>query len=253
MVAIGIILAPLVLCVNNAQSPSTGPALRATGPVPRTEVKRAASAITVDGKLDEAAWEAAVRLEFVFPWEKQTGAKETTVARLLWDDRALYVAYECEDADIIAHHLNHDDPTYEDDCVEIFINPDPTQSFYFGLEMNARGVLYDYFYPYPKPLIRRFDLAGAQVAAYARGTINQPGDRDRGWSLEVAIPWANFSDLAKTLPPPPGTVWKVNLNRWDNTTSGRRLSQWSDSGLDIPNPHLPERFGEIVFVESRRK
>jgi hypothetical protein len=34
----------------------------------------------------------------------------------------------------------HDDPTYQDDAVEIFINPDPKQEvLYYGFEMNARA------------------------------------------------------------------------------------------------------------------
>ncbi len=68
--------------------------------VPRYEVKRAQGRITVDGKLDEAAWNNAQVIEFVFPWDAQTGAKQKTKARLLWDDKNLYVGYEAEDIDI---------------------------------------------------------------------------------------------------------------------------------------------------------
>src|SRR5688500_18256946 len=107
-------------------------------PVPRYQVARARTPVTIDGKLDDAAWKGAAAVRFLFPWDKQTGAKQATTARLLWDERHLYLAYDCEDADVVAHHLRRDDPTYEDDAVEIFINPDPGQRFYYGLEMNAR-------------------------------------------------------------------------------------------------------------------
>jgi hypothetical protein len=225
------------------------PAARATGPIPRVEVKRTTGPITIDGKPDEAAWTKATPLPFVFPWAEQGGAKQATTARLVWDDRALYVAYDCDDADVVAHHGRQDDPTYEDDAVEIFINPDPRQSFYVGLEMNARATMYDYFFAFPRALIKRWDLTGAQLATSVRGTLNQTGDKDKGWSLEVAIPWSNLGDLTKSTPPAPGTVWTANLNRWDGTAPKRRLSQWSDSGLPTPNPHKPERFGELVFAE----
>lgn len=221
----------------------------AGGPVPRVEVKRARSPVAVDGKLDEAAWRDAVPVRFVFPWEQQTGAKQGTVARLLWDKDALYVGYNCEDADVTARHERYDDPTYEDDAVEIFINPDPAQGFYFGLEMNARAVMYDYFFAFPHKLLRRFDLRGAKLATDIRGTLNKGGDRDFGWSLEVSIPWGNLDDLAKGGAPRPGAVWRANLNRWDGTAPARRLSQWAPSGKKEPNPHAPERFGELVFVE----
>lgn len=77
-------------------------ALLAQPPIPHYEVKRAASPIVVDGKPDDKAWGAAGRIELLFPWEAQTGAKQKTVARLLWDDENLYVSYECDDADIVA-------------------------------------------------------------------------------------------------------------------------------------------------------
>ena len=221
-------------------------------PVPKYEVKRATTRIVVDGKLDDAAWNAAPVMEFVFPWDAQTGAKQKTKARILWDDRNLYVGYEAEDLDIVAFHTERDDPTYMDDCLEIFINPNPKQhDFYYGLEMNAKAVLYDYFYAFPKFLMKRFNLNNWQLATFTRGTLNQRGDKDEGWGLEVAIPWENFEELTggKTVAPPAGSIWTVNLNRWDGVEPNRSLSQWSNSGLDRPNPHNPSRFGEIVFVK----
>ncbi len=221
---------------------------RALPPIPTYEVKRAPSVVTIDGKLDEAAWSAAGVIEFQFPWSQQTGAKQKTTARLLWNDEYLFVGYQCEDSDIVAHYLQRDDPTYKDDAVEIFINPDPAQTFYYGMEMNARATLYDYFNIFPRMLLARVNFTGVQIATNIRGTLNQTGDKDEGWSLEVAIPWKNFEELAKQLPPAPGSIWTANLNRWDGTEPNRRLSEWSDSGLEKPDPHNPRRFGKLIFV-----
>ncbi|MGH9631705.1 MAG: carbohydrate-binding family 9-like protein, partial [Bryobacteraceae bacterium] len=188
---------------------------RDAGPVPSYEVKRAAGRIVVDGRLNDTAWNGAGTLKFQFPWDQQTGAKQETAARLLWDDEFLYAGYYCTDADIVAHFGNQDDPVYRDDAVEIFINPQPEQTFYYGMEMNAKAVLYDYFFAFPGPLIKRLDFTGERLATDLRGTLNAHGDKDEGWSLEVAIPWSNFEELAKKLPPEPGAVWTANLNRWD--------------------------------------
>lgn len=225
-------------------------AQRDLGPVPRYEVKRASARILVDGKLDDAAWKSANTLTLQFPWEQQTGAKQKTVARVLWDDEYLYVGYDCQDTDIVAHFDKRDDPTYRDDALEIFINPNPAQQgLYYGMEMNARAVLYDYLYVFPTVLIKRLDFTGVQLATHIRGTLNARGDKDDGWSLEVAIPWANFEELAKKLPPEPGSFWTANLNRWDGVEPNRRLSLWSDSGLKQPHSHQPLRFGQLLFVK----
>ncbi len=220
--------------------------LFAQPPLPRYEAKRAAGAIVIDGKLDDKAWQAAPALELIFPWESQTGAKQKTTARLLWDDRFLYVGFECEDRDIVAQFTERDDPTYRDDAVEIFLNPKPSQTgVYFGLEMNARAVLYDYLMYDAKYAFKRFNLQGVQLATFLRGTLNARGDEDQGWSLEVAIPWANFEELAPK--PEAGTVWTMNVNRWDGVEPDRRMSNWSDPMQPRPNPHAPARFGQLVF------
>jgi hypothetical protein len=184
-----------------------------------------------------------------FPWEQQTGAKQKTTVRLLWSDDMLFVAFECEDADIVAHHEQRDDPTYKDDAVEIFIQPNPKTSIYIGLEMNARAVLYDYVNVYQQALMKAFDLKGVQLAANLDGTLNLTSDRDKGWALEVAIPLKNFSELMGGRPVETGTVWTANLNRWDGTEPNRRLSVWSDSATVRPSPHNPKRFGQLVFVK----
>ena len=139
-------------------------AVGAAAAAPRTKSTGPPTRITIDGKPDEKAWAAAHPVELIFPWEAQTGAKQKTTARLLWDDDFLYVTYECADTDIVAQYTERDDPTYKDDTVEIFINPKPTQTgIYFGLEMNARAVLYDYLMYDSRYAIKRFNMQGVQA------------------------------------------------------------------------------------------
>ncbi|MBL8222571.1 MAG: carbohydrate-binding family 9-like protein [Bryobacterales bacterium] len=85
--------------------------LATPAPAQSYEVHRAATKIIVDGKLDDTAWKRAATTELQFPWD-QPGAKQKTVVRLLWDDDYLYAAYDCDDADIVAHFDKRDDPTY---------------------------------------------------------------------------------------------------------------------------------------------
>lgn len=218
-----------------------------TEPPPSYEVKRATKPVTVDGRLDDEAWSIAAPVTLQFPWADQTGAKQKTTVRLLWNDEMLFVAFDCEDADIVAHHEQRDDPTYKDDAVEIFILPNPNHTTYIGLEMNARAVLYDYANAFRQVLLKGYDLKGVQLATQIDGTLNLTSDRDRGWTLELAIPLRNFAEFMGSKPVAPGTIWHVNLNRWDGTEPNRRLSVWSDSAMVRPNPHNPKRFGQLVF------
>ncbi len=202
--------------------------------------------IVIDGNLNEKDWVSAPSVTFIFPWPGQLGIEQRTQAKLLWDEKNLYVGYTCEDIDITAQYTQHDDPTYRDDCVEIFINCNPGKSnCYYGLEMNARGVLYEYFKVPRVCLIKRVDFEGVLIKTRIEGTLNKQDDKDKFWTLELAIPFSNFSELTKTLPPNPGSSWRINLNRWDG--KGKRcLSLWSasDAWLD---PHKPDCFGIITF------
>ena len=216
-------------------------------PLPTYHIHRAPRPIAIDGRIDPAEWQAAETVELTSWWPKQTGLRQKTTVRLLWDDVFLYVSYDCVDQDITAHYQNRDDPTYKDDCCEIFIAPHPGKpSTYFGFEMNARAVMYDYVYAYAAgTLFRRWDLPYYQLMTGLDGTLNMRGDVDRGWQLEVAIPFSGLDDLTDV--PKPGKIWKAQICRWDGTEPDRVLSLWCHSGRKSPDPHNWERFGSLVF------
>jgi hypothetical protein len=218
------------------------------GTVPTYEVRHTMGPIAADGYPDDAEWRKAGEITLQFPWPEQTGAKQKTTARLLWDDENLYVTYACDDTNIVAKYEHRDDPTFKDHAVELLINPDPQHDIYIGLEMNARAVLKDYVYVFPQVLLSEFDLKGVRLAAHCDGPLNDSSGLDKGWVLEVAVPFKNFYELTHGRRVAPGTSWRANLCRWDGTEPHRRLSVWSDSGLVRPSPQYPERFGQLVFV-----
>ena len=222
-------------------------AARTDPDIPTYLVHRASGPIVIDGEANDAAWEKAPIVTLQPHWEDQTGAKQKTEARLLWDDRFLYVFYACEDSDIVALFTNRDDPTYRDDAVEIFINPRPSQEVtYYGLEMNAGAVLYDYVAVMPGVFYKRFQMQGIQLAVHIRGTRNIRGNQDEGWNLEVAIPFENFDILSPK--PKAGDRWRAQLNRWDGVEPHRRMSIWVDPKNDNSWPHVPSRFGWLEFA-----
>ncbi|MFT5131028.1 MAG: hypothetical protein ACI8W8_004662 [Rhodothermales bacterium] len=68
-------------------------------------IYKAAAAITIDGKLDEAAWQKAVKVPSkYFDKKGGPGISETTLAntQYCWDNNYLYIAYETFDTDLVA-------------------------------------------------------------------------------------------------------------------------------------------------------
>jgi hypothetical protein len=239
-----LLLLPLLAAAQDRTAPAR---TRTVPPIPGPySAPFASTPLRVDASLDDPAWTLAPAVALIFPWESQTGAKQATRVRLAWDESFLYAAYDCDDSEVTVSHFQRDDPTYLDDAVELYVNPLPAQQqAYYGFEMNARGVMYDYFMVFPmlRPL-KQYNLTGFQLAARPRpASAAAPG-----WTLELAIPWANFSDLA-AVPPRPGDSWRIQLVRWDGAAPRRRLSIWSDSGLESAFPHHPVRFGELRFVK----
>ncbi|MCH7917601.1 MAG: hypothetical protein IIC50_06405 [Planctomycetes bacterium] len=217
--------------------------------VPTYTIHRTDAPITIDGRLDEPDWRAAPSVgAFQFPWWTK-GEKEQTQARLLWDDKHLYVSYVCEDAYIWGDHTEHDSQVYRDDCVEVFTAPNPDQPFnYFNIEMNVRGAFLDRHHPDgpSSELLYNWNSKGIKIGISINGTLNDDSDTDRSWILEAAIPFANFSKVAKHTPPQPADTWHLNLNRLGGKTNPQH-SQWSPGETDRPAFHRPEFFGRVVF------
>ncbi|MCA9117464.1 MAG: 6-bladed beta-propeller, partial [Planctomycetaceae bacterium] len=217
--------------------------------LPHYTAHRAGSPIVIDGRLDEKAWQNAATFgDFHFPWWKE-GKKEQTVARMLWDDKHLYVAYDCRDAHVSAVHTEHDSKVYLDDCVELFTAPNPERPLeYFNIEMNVNRAVLDRHHPDGpgKPQTPNWTAEGIQIATRVDGTLNDDSDTDRGWVLEVAIPFACFEPATGRAHPRDGDVWHLNLNRLGGKTNPQH-SQWSPGKTEQPAFHTPETFGRVTF------
>ena len=224
------------------ESGSTTPSLKSL------EIPFIESAITVDGSLDEAGWRSAATVDpFEFSWWKE-GKKEGTRAKLLWDNDFLYVSFVCEDAHIWAEHTKRDTPVYKDDCVEVFVSPDPDRLMeYYNVEMNAKGVSLDFLHPEGPGSKVAWDPE-VQIATTIVGSLNDDNDLDRQWILEAAIPFKAFSDVAKNTPPHSGDEWRLNLHRLGGKTNPQ-FSQWSPSVSEEVLFHAPQFFGRVRFIK----
>lgn len=152
-----------------------------------------------------------------------------TRAKLAWDDAHLYVAVEMEEPDVWATYTTRDQVVFEENDIEIFLDPDGDGRAYYELEVNCLGTIFDLYlhrtYRDGGPAVHPWDCAGLRTAIGVRGTVNDPRDEDRGWTLEWAIPFACLvppagdfepegAEVARAgAPPRPGDTWRVNFSR----------------------------------------
>lgn len=100
-----------------------------------------------------------------------------------------------------------------------------------------------------------YDMPGLQTAVQINGRINDLTHVDKGWTLEMAIPWQSLTWLAngRSLPPQLGDVWRIFMGRFQKLTpSGQELHPhpaWVFSKHGVYDTHLPECFPFVRFDE----
>ncbi|MCK5803685.1 MAG: carbohydrate-binding family 9-like protein, partial [Lentisphaeria bacterium] len=122
-----------------------------TGPRKAAKVARLHGKLTIDGRLDDAAWKAAPEntgFEKAGLRERQTIPDEVqTSFRVLHDDTHIYFAIHCREpkmADLTVKAADqHDAAMWSDDDVELFIDPVGDRSEYYQLAINSRGTQVD--------------------------------------------------------------------------------------------------------------
>ena len=226
--------------------------------------------ITIDGKLDEDDWNKAEWTEnFVdIRGEAKLLPRFCTKVKMLWDKKYFYVAAKLEEPDVWATITTKDDTIFNDNCFELFIDPDGDTYNYCELEINALNTIWDLLLLKPyrdmkNPGITNWYIDGLKKGISICGTLNEPGDKDSCWIVELALPWETFNELSSVnIPPKDNDQWRINFLRveWMSEVINRNyikkvnpLAQkpivnfWSWSPQGIVNMHYPEMWGFVQF------
>jgi hypothetical protein len=227
---------------------------------------RAKKPIQIDGAIDgqwkDAPWTAAfVDIE----GSVKPNPRFQTRAKMQWDSEYFYIAAELEEPHVWGTITKHDAVIFHDNDFEVFVDPNGDSHEYFEFEMNVLNTGWDLFLPKPYKdggsADNGWEIPGLKTAVKINGTLNDPSDKDKGWTLEIAIPWKAFGQAARmSLPPKAGEKWRVNFSRveWQhelNEGKYRRVPKtkednwvWSPQGK--VNMHLPEHWGYVQFAEK---
>ena len=213
---------------------------------------RVSSSPVIDGDLADPAWRHAPWTEaFVdIRGEDWPAPHRATRAKILWDDDHLYIAAELEEPHLWATLADRDAILYREHDFEIFLDPDGDALAYYELEINALGTEFDLFLN--RPYQRRgkadvgWDIAGLRTAVALDGTLNDPSDRDVGWSVEIAIPWA-------ALVPPEGFPSRDGIEVHDrgNASEPDRISRTLQPGAAARPGNAPRPGDEWRINFSR--
>lgn len=229
--------------------------------------------LSIDGKSDEKAWQSASwTADFVdIEGDAKPAPLYRTRAKMLWDEQYFYILAEITEPDIWATYAQHDMVIFHENDFEVFIDPDGDTHNYYEFEVNALGTYWDLMLikPYLNggPPINAWDIKGLKSAIDIQGTINNPSDKDRLWTVELAFPWEVLKQAAfEVRKPQDGEQWRLNFSRVNWRTEakeGKYVKQtnpetgaaypeynwvWSPQGTI--NMHLPEMWGFVQFSTS---
>lgn len=202
----------------------------------------------IDGRLDDDAWSRAVVIDrFSAFWNKADTGKGTR-ARLVWDKDALYFSATMTDAELRSFGTKRNDLLWNGDVFELFFKPDADKPAYYEFQVNPKSAILELAFPkrgYDFKTLAAAPPMGMQAVAVVDGTLDQPGDQDKGWSVEGKIPWTAFTPTGGR--PAAGAVWLFTLCRYDYGPEGTKPILMSASPLTQPSFHRYEDYGRLTF------
>ena len=199
-------------------------------------------AITVDGRLDEAAWQQAGVIEDLTQQSPHPGEPTPyhTKVLLLRSKHTLYIGLVCDDPDpskIATHTLVRDGWQGNDDNVIFMLDTFGTKRFAYVFQINASGAMADGLQS-PTPAINSnngvdYNWDGIWQAKVVRN--------EHGWTAELAIDTRSLQFTTGI------TRWGFNISR--NVPRDLLTLDWSGVTLDSSVFQL-QREGTLTGVQD---
>jgi hypothetical protein len=216
----------------------------------------------IDGKLDDAAWAGVPSTGPFVNTLSGAPVPQLTEAKLLWDKKFLYVAFDNADSDVWAKLDKRDDKLWTQEADELMIDADGNGRTYIELQVAPNGNIFDTYLPERRkyedtidPKLKPYSWnSKLNAKVHVDGTLNKREDQDKGWTVEMALPLEDVKGMdtksAVRLPPVPGDVWRINMYRMD-VPEGKpqQASGWSPPL--VGDFHALDRFGELVFGDAQ--
>lgn len=200
---------------------------------------RLTGSFDVRGLPAAASWERAAPLRFNADWQgKNADPERETEVRLLWTPKILFLRFQARYRTITvfpdAEANGRRDQLWDRDVAEAFLQPDRSiLRRYKEFEVSPNGFWID------------LDIAPGEKHDLKSGLMRRVvlNEAVKIWTAELAIP---MKCLAARFDPT--AVWRVNFYRVEGVEEPRFYSAWKPTGTQVPNFHVPEAFGELVFA-----
>lgn len=215
------------------------------------EVRRVAGSVSLDGEWDGPAWSCVPSLAIARPMGPLTNHLPVAAAKLLHDGEALHVMFRVDDRHVRAVY-GHQGPVCRDSCVEFFFVPGTDlEAGYFNLETNCGGHMLFRHQRQPRGAGTEITCEDCERIALHHSMPSTVEPELAGpvvWTLQYRLPVDILRSYAPVADPAPGVRWRANFYKCADHTSHPHWLTWSKVERPEPDFHVPEDFGELVFV-----
>lgn len=140
------LLSALLSAPIYAQTAPANPPFEPTQRLPIWEIRRATTAPLLTASPDDAAWNRAAKLDSL-SLALGDGSKNLaplpTQVLAQWDEKFLYVRFICGDKDVYSPFFKRDEPIYQGDCAEIFLDVVGDGRQVVELQLAPNGAVFD--------------------------------------------------------------------------------------------------------------
>lgn len=208
----------------------------------------------LDAPWDETPWTRADTLSIGHFHPQSSSHRPRTQARLLHDEKALYVHFRVEDQYVRSTVTECQGPVCGDSCAEFFVRPRAEQG-YFNFEINAGGTLHVSYVEDPTRLPGNQGFAKYQfvhstwtdqvpIHHSLPAVVEPERSEPTTWFLAYRIPRGLFEAYVGPLGPLSGQTWAANFYKCGDHTSQPHWASWAPLGAKL-NFHLPQYFAPI--------
>lgn len=213
--------------------------------------------LKIDASLSAPEWKLAVPYKFAKRItaisDVALAPEEGSEARLLYDDKFLYVGAKTADSDVIDNGTSNQTHLYlTGDLIEVFIKP-KNHKYYWEIYGTPKAFTTNFYFPSRGRLTAGvFDIPPTslpKVEAVVYGTLNNWQDKDKGWNVLIAIP---LSELRKNgLKFINSEEWTIFISRYNYS---RYLPEVELSSYPqiLPSFHLHEYYANLI-IEPKGK
>jgi alpha-galactosidase len=186
----------------------------------------------------DAAWEGAPAIRFRSDWQgKNADPERETEVRLLWSREALYLRFAARFRGISvfadAEPNGRRDKLWDRDVAEVFLQPS-----------GSSGIGYKEFEVSPNGFWIDLDIAPGKKRDLESGLKRRVSvdEKRKIWTAELILPMKSLTEDFD-----PAKEWRVNFFRVEGASEPRFYSAWRPTGTAVPNFHVPDAFGTLIF------